>query len=605
MNKPFTLVFLLSLSFVSMMQGQSMQSIEGLVSITFYEQTVEPLEFTFPVNSTALNSRLIDPLTINRNDFQGWERNEYYDVYYSDSDGTFNPEGAYVSVTVLFDRTGTGGGLNLRGVGFNFNNGISILANEIASFSFAGNYVEGSEANAVNCDLANWSTMGNTRQVSERLRITVGIQNLITAFNYTGCQDDGFSIDINGNTYNESNPTGLELIQGFANCDSLVRINLDFQPVFNRSETHEGCSGDGYALTFNGRVYDETNPRGMEILIGTNGECDTLVEIDLNFAPRAIVEETYLGCSGDEYFIRINDNTYNESLPTGIEFLSSNVGTCDTMVLINLIFEPAPNRNISYTGCAGDPFAISVNGRRYNEENPKGIEIIPNPTGNCDSTIQIDLVFNEQVSLQENYMGCQGDGYTIEVNGTRYSEDNPTGIEVLAGSAGHCDTIITVDLSFSAEINQQVNYMGCLGDGYSVNINGTVYDESNPIGIEKVLGNQACDTTFTIDLAFRDCTEAQRLCKIYVPNAFSPNNDGFNDFFQIYSGQSCLIENFSIQVFNRWGQLVFNAAQPNFNWDGRVGNDWVQSGVFIWRMEYQLSGATRSVFESGSVTLVN
>lgn len=477
-------------------QSQAIRTIEDLVSITFYEQTVVPLEFTFQVNSAALNSRLADPLSSSRNDFQGWNGNEFYDVYYSDSTGTFDTDGAFISITARFDRADKGGGLNIRGVGFNFSNGITILANDLASFFFAGNYIEGSETRAVNCDLNNWTTMGNTRGASERLRITLGLQDYIQKFSYEGCQGDGFSIDFNNNTY------------------------------------------------------DESNPQGMELLRGENGSCDTLVEIDLNFTTTVTVEEIYQGCLGDGYFIRINDNTYNESLPRGREFLTSNTGGCDTMININLFFEPAPNQNINYTGCTGDAFSVMVNGNRYDENNPKGVEVIPNSLGNCDSTITVDLVFNEQVSLVENYSGCQGDGYSVTFNGTIYNESNRTGMVVLPSQ-------------------------------------------------------QTCDTLVVIALDFKDCSQAQTSCEIYIPNAFSPNNDGVNDFFQIFSGQDCLIERFTIQVFNRWGTMVYTSIDPSFNWDGRVGGRPLEDDLLIWKISYQLSGSNTVVSNSGSILLMN
>ena len=60
-----------------------------------------------------------------------------------------------------------------------------------------------------------------------------------------------------------------------------------------------------------------------------------------------------------------------------------------------------------------------------------------------------------------------------------------------------------------------------------------------------------------------DCANA-----IFIPNAFSPNNDGQNDELRIrYSGTTCM-NNFSIGIYNRWGELVFESKNPDFRWDG-------------------------------------
>ena len=53
---------------------------------------------------------------------------------------------------------------------------------------------------------------------------------------------------------------------------------------------------------------------------------------------------------------------------------------------------------------------------------------------------------------------------------------------------------------------------------------------------------------------------------IYVPNVFTPNNDGQNDVFHISAGG---METYDIEIFNRWGEKVFESNSPNTDWDGR------------------------------------
>jgi gliding motility-associated-like protein len=57
-------------------------------------------------------------------------------------------------------------------------------------------------------------------------------------------------------------------------------------------------------------------------------------------------------------------------------------------------------------------------------------------------------------------------------------------------------------------------------------------------------------------------------CPVYdLPNTFTPNGDGQNDTFRPFP--FCFIDEVEFQVFNRWGQLVFQTSDPNINWDGR------------------------------------
>lgn len=71
---------------------------------------------------------------------------------------------------------------------------------------------------------------------------------------------------------------------------------------------------------------------------------------------------------------------------------------------------------------------------------------------------------------------------------------------------------------------------------------------------------------------------------LYVPNAFTPDQDGINDYFQVFvSG----VDEFSIQIFDRWGEVVFASEDPNAIWDGshKQGDYYVPNGTYVWLIE--------------------
>lgn len=72
-------------------------------------------------------------------------------------------------------------------------------------------------------------------------------------------------------------------------------------------------------------------------------------------------------------------------------------------------------------------------------------------------------------------------------------------------------------------------------------------------------------------------------CPVWVPNAFSPNNkDGLNDQFQAVT--LCETEEFLLEIYNRWGQLVYRSANPNEAWDGKYQNIKCPSEYYLWRL---------------------
>jgi len=170
-----------------------------------------------------------------------------------------------------------------------------------------------------------------------------------------------------------------------------------------------------------------------------------------------------------------------------------------------LEFLPLPSDGaVSYSGCSGDGFSVVVNGTLYNESNPSGSEGLTG-SNTCDSTVNIDLTFLPNATGSLSYSGCEGDGYSVTVNGSVYNESNSNGVEVLSGGAANgCDSTVTVNLSFAAEVAHSITYDGCQNDGYSVVVNGTTYDQANSSGVETFVNGafNGCDSVVTVSLTF-------------------------------------------------------------------------------------------------------
>ncbi|MEM6963402.1 MAG: gliding motility-associated C-terminal domain-containing protein [Bacteroidota bacterium] len=81
------------------------------------------------------------------------------------------------------------------------------------------------------------------------------------------------------------------------------------------------------------------------------------------------------------------------------------------------------------------------------------------------------------------------------------------------------------------------------------------------------------EITHTYTLVKENCA-----CNIFIPNAFSPNGDGFNDRLEIFS--NCPIEELDLTIYNRWGAVVFKSTTEN-TWDGMLRNQVVASGVYV------------------------
>ena len=112
------------------------------------------------------------------------------------------------------------------------------------------------------------------------------------------------------------------------------------------------------------------------------------------------------------------------------------------------------------------------------------------------------------------------------------------------------------------------------------------------------LSQNNCWSTFDYVVHEIDCTPA-----IELPNVFTPNHDGINDYFKAISMNG--VTNCSIHIVNRWGNTVFRSNEPSFKWDGAaLDGDQIVDGVYFWILEYQ-DEMGESYSRNGYVTILS
>ncbi len=89
---------------------------------------------------------------------------------------------------------------------------------------------------------------------------------------------------------------------------------------------------------------------------------------------------------------------------------------------------------------------------------------------------------------------------------------------------------------------------------------------------------------------------------IFVPNAFTPDNDGKNDSFGPIS--SGTIEGYKFQIFNRWGDLIYETTSLEDKWDGKQKGGKVETEVFVYSLRYKDECSNKKIFKKGHVTVI-
>jgi len=93
-------------------------------------------------------------------------------------------------------------------------------------------------------------------------------------------------------------------------------------------------------------------------------------------------------------------------------------------------------------------------------------------------------------------------------------------------------------------------------------------------------------------------------CYIDIPNAFTPNNDGYNDYFFPRQELSASVTFFRMQVLNRWGQVVFETSRADGRgWDGRFNGKDQPGGVYIYMIKVEFANGAEESYQ-GNVTLL-
>ena len=234
------------------------------------------------------------------------------------------------------------------------------------------------------------------------------------------------------------------------------------------------------------------------------------------------------------------------------------------------------------------------------------IEFNPDVWYQQSSYLYIDDVLLElrelDVELGSDTSLCEGEMIALDAttddaeynweNGTtlptrQVSVDGEYWVDVTVGGCSISDTIMvdiepvpSVILGSDITLCEQENLVisaitnvsnitwqdGSMGTDFHISEPGIYWAEvSNDCGV----------ATDTLKIELKECN-----CSVYIPNAFTPNNDGINDKFSIK--YDCNFSKFDFRIFDRWGKMLFQSANPNFEWDGEE----IPIGTYTYQLDY-------------------
>ncbi len=404
------------------------------------------------------------------------------------------------------------------------------------------------------------------------------------------CQGDSIFIV---NNWFFSDTIFIDTLTGEAlnGCDSIITYNLSVTPLEESFIEATICEGESY--TFGG--LDLTLPGLYIDTVNASVGCDTI--ISLNLSIESVYEEdlgTFELCEGEAY---VFNGTPIAQTGVFTDTLESQ-GGCDSILTVALNFSK-PELNVSFDApdCYG--------------ENSGSILLDSINSGTLPVNILVNGFQSFEMVSEFPFIidSLEGGFYQIEVEDASGCE-NIVELEIPSPPflfLGFPNDVVELEAGNSIELNPLVNFnpasiqwvpdVEC-GDC----LDPTVNPEENTRYFLFLQDSLGCEVESSV---FIQVFEKQG---IYLPNVFSPNEDGFNDIFYLSSANPSqfIIETF--QIYDRWGQLVFNmentlANDPSSGWDGTFKGKEMNPGVFVYLINIKWKNGQLEQF-TGSVSLI-
>jgi gliding motility-associated-like protein len=390
-------------------------------------------------------------------------------------------------------------------------------------------------------------------------------------------------------------------------CDSVVITTVIAFPQSESQLDLLTCPGDSAWYEGDWLAPNQTYYYTYTNYVG----CDSVVTIKVNLYPSYFEEVEYFGCPGSN--LQLGPVT----LPVGQETILQyqTVNGCDSSIHVYHRELDTDTMVQNRYACAGE--SVEWNGQRF--ITPGSYSFSFKNSRGCDSTV----VFNA-IAYQPVYFQLAADSVCPDENGViKITEVEPVKAPVQwsldEGEFGETMTfgevasgfhVVTARDSNGCETSQFVEIverpaLQVLNQQYSlpcsepyIRLNPAVISQSGELdwrwqdgstqpwwlatsaGVYSFQVSDQCSVIEESIMVNREEKDFDNY--LYVPNAFSPNQDGINDVFTVYPAENVDIEAMEMKIFDRWGGEVFASNESVNYWDGFRNGVLQNPGLHIW-----------------------
>ncbi|MFH1319610.1 MAG: gliding motility-associated C-terminal domain-containing protein [Bacteroidota bacterium] len=384
-------------------------------------------------------------------------------------------------------------------------------------------------------------------------------------------------------------------------CDSVIITTLTVDPTYSTPIAQTICDIDSILLE---GAWQNTSGTYFDTLPASNG-CDSVIITTLTVDPTYSTPIAQTICDIDSVLLegawQNTSGIYYDTLPAA--------NGCDSVIITTLTVDPTYSIPEAQTICDND--SVFLEGAW---QNTTGTYYDTLPTTNeCDSVIVTTLSIDSAYSTTEAASICSGESIFM---GGDYQSTAGTYYDTIATITG-CDSVIATTLVINPLliVNAAPDTISIIqGESVNLNVSGGVSYQwtpsqwlDNPNNSSPVATPSETIVYYSYVTDVNGCINYDSLIimvsedmEFFVPDIFSPNNDGYNDILYVMGkGINWII----FKIYDRWGKKVFESNDINIGWDGTFRGKPMDPAVFVYILEIGFING-ENISESGNITFV-
>lgn len=391
--------------------------------------------------------------------------------------------------------------------------------------------------------------------------------------------------------------------QTIGGCQYIDSISINFNPlpnIFSLGGDTTLC--DGEQLILNGPI-----GTGLSYLWSAGVTATTITVVDSN--------KYWLEITNPEGCKRA-DTIYVDYTRLPIFSLGADTSFCEGQT-ITLSSSITGGNYLWNTGATSQSINIDMSNLFWNEVEKSGCRF--------RDSINIDVKPRPFINLGGDTTLCEGQILILNAQnpGASYLWQDRSVFQTLSVAnkgkyfvqvtKNGCSNTDTIDINYDSTPRFDLGANQTICDGQTIVLNPSVSStaifnylwqdgSTNATFAVKQIGQYILTVTNYCGSYTDSITYTKGVCKIYVPNAFTPNKDGRNDLFRARYGEN--IKNFNLQVYNRWGQKAFESNDINKGWDGKINGILQPQGAFVWIIRYDTFTSEEQMLLKGSFVLI-